>query len=116
MSFYILEKLVDGVIVLDLRGRLTLGDGTEALRGKIRQLILSGCTQIILNFEDVSYIDSVGLSTLVSTYTSTRKEGGDLKLLNLTKRVHDLLQITRLSTIFEIYDTLEDAQRSFTSP
>jgi len=116
MPFYILEKLVGEVIVLDLRGRLTLGDGTEALRDRIRQLVQSGYTQIILNFEDVRYIDSVGLSTLVSTYTTTRREGGDLKLLNLTKRVHDLLQITRLSTVFEIYDTLEDAQRSFGSP
>jgi anti-sigma B factor antagonist len=116
MPFYILEKLVGEVIVLDLRGRLTLGDGTEALRDRIRQLVQSGYTRIILNFEDVRYIDSVGLSTLVSTYTTTRREGGDLKLLNLTKRVHDLLQITRLSTVFEIYDTLEDAQRSFGSP
>ncbi|MBI1940973.1 MAG: STAS domain-containing protein [Acidobacteria bacterium] len=116
MPFYILEKLIDGVIVLDLRGRLTLGDGTEALRVRIRQLIQSGYTQIILNFEGVSYIDSVGLSTLVSTYTTTRREGGDMKLLHLTKRVHDLLQITRLSTVFEIYNSLEDAQRSFNPP
>ena len=113
MPFYMLEKLVDGVIVLDLRGRLTLGDGTEALRNRVRKLIQSGYRQIILNLEDVSYIDSVGLSTLVSTYTTTRREGGDMKLLNLTKRVHDLLQITRLSTVFEIYDSLEEAQRSF---
>ena len=116
MPFYILEKLIDGVIVLDLRGRLILGDGTEELRTRVRQLIQSGYTQIILNLEEVSYIDSVGLSTLVATYTTTRREGGDMKLLNLTKRVHDLLQITRLSTVFEIYDTLEDAQRSFTPP
>jgi anti-sigma B factor antagonist len=116
MSFYILEKLIDGVIVLDLRGRLTLGDETEALRTRVRQLITSGYTQIILNLENVSYIDSVGLSTLVSTYTTMRREGGDMKLLNLTKRVHDLLQITRLSTVFEIYNSLEDAQRSFNPP
>jgi anti-sigma B factor antagonist len=116
MSFYILEKLIDGVIVLDLRGRLTLGEETEALRTRVRQLVESGYTQIILNLENVSYIDSVGLSTLVSTYTTTRREGGDMKLLNLTKRVHDLLQITRLSTVFEIYDSLEDAQRSFNPP
>ncbi len=113
VPLYILEKLVDGVIVLDLRGRLILGEATEALRAKIRRLVEGGFTRIILNLEEVSYIDSVGLSTLVSTYTTTRKQGGDLKLLNLTKRVHDLLQITRLSTVFEIYDTLEDAQRSF---
>jgi anti-sigma B factor antagonist len=116
MPFYILEKLIDGVIVLDLRGRLILGDGTEALRTRVRQLVTSGYTRIILNFEEVNYIDSVGLSTLVSTYTTTRREGGDMKLLNLTKRVHDLLQITRLSTVFEIYDSLEDAQRSFNPP
>ncbi len=115
MPFYILEKLIDGVIVLDLRGRLTLGEGTEALRTRIRQLMQAGYTQIILNLEEVSYIDSVGLSTLVSSYTTARREGGDMKLLNLTKRVHDLLQITRLSTVFEIYNTLEEAHRSFRS-
>jgi len=115
MPLYIVEKLVDGVMLLDLRGRLTLGEETEKLRGKVRQLVEGGYSRIILNLEEVSYIDSVGLSTLVASYTSARKQGGELKLLHLTKRVHDLLQITRLSTVFEIYDSLEEAQQSFKS-
>jgi anti-sigma B factor antagonist len=116
MQLYIVEKMVNGVMLLDLRGRITLGEETEALRGRVRQLVEAGHTRIILNLEEVNYIDSVGLSTLVASYTSARKQGGDLKLLHLTKRVHDLLQITRLSTVFEIYDSLEEAQRSFRQP
>lgn len=113
MRLFIVEKLVEGVIVLDLRGRLTLGQETEALREKVKQLVQAGFSRMILNLEEVNYIDSVGLSTLVVTYTTTRQQGGDLKLLNLTKRVHDLLQITRLSTVFETYDSLEQAVQSF---
>jgi anti-sigma B factor antagonist len=116
MSLYMVEKVVDRVMVVDLRGRITLGEETEALRGRVKQLVEAGHTRIILNLEGVDYIDSVGLSTLVSSYTSARKQGGDVKLLHLTKRVHDLLQITRLSTVFEIYDSLEEAQRSFGEP
>jgi anti-sigma B factor antagonist len=116
MQLYIVEKMVNGVMVLDLRGRITLGEETEALRGRVRQLVEAGYTRIILNLEEVNYIDSVGLSTLVASYTSARKQGGNLKLLHLTKRVHDLLQITRLSTVFEIYDSPEEAQRSFGEP
>jgi anti-sigma B factor antagonist len=116
MPLYMVEKVVDGVMMVDLRGRITLGEETEALRGRVKQLVEAGHTRIILNLEGVDYIDSVGLSTLVSSYTSARKQGGDVKLLHLTKRVHDLLQITRLSTVFEIYDSLEAAQRSFGEP
>jgi anti-sigma B factor antagonist len=113
MQLHMVEKLISGVMVLDLRGRITLGEETEALRERVRQLVEAGHTQLILNLEEVSYIDSVGLSTLVASYTSARRQGGNVKLLKLTKRVHDLLQITRLSTVFETYDTLEDATRSF---
>ncbi len=113
MSLYIVEKMVNGVTLLDLRGRITLGEETVALREKVKQLVDAGHSRIIVNLEEVSYIDSVGLSTLVATYTAARKKGGDLKLLHLTKRVRDLLQITRLSTVFETYDTLEAAQHSF---
>jgi anti-sigma B factor antagonist len=116
MPLYVVEKVVDGVMVVDLRGRITLGEETEALRGRVKRLVEAGHTRIILNLEGVDYIDSVGLSTLVSSYTSARKQGGDVKLLHLTKRVHDLLQITRLSTVFEIYDSLEAARRSFGEP
>ncbi|MBZ5544210.1 MAG: STAS domain-containing protein [Acidobacteriia bacterium] len=113
MQLYMVEKLVSGVMVLDLRGRITLGEETEALRTRVKKLVEAGYTRLILNLADVNYVDSVGLSTLVASYTSARKQGGDVKLLKLTKRIHDLLQITRLSTVFETYDTLEDATRSF---
>lgn len=116
MHLYMVEKLVDDVMLLDLRGRITLGEETEALRTRIKQLVEAGYARIILNLQEVNYIDSVGLSTLVASYTSARKQGGDVKLLHLTTQVHDLLQITRLSTVFEIYDNLEEAQRSFASP
>jgi len=113
MSLYMVEKLVSGVMVLDLRGRIVLGEESEAFRERIKRLVEEGRTRIILNLADLSYLDSVGLSSLVASYTSARKQGGDLKLLQLTKKIHNLLQITRLSTVFEIYDTLEDAVRSF---
>jgi anti-sigma B factor antagonist len=102
MALYMVEKLVSGMILLDLRGRVVLGEETEALRERV-----------VLNLEEVTYMDSSGLSTLVSSFASVRKQGGELKLLNLTKRVRDLLLITKLSTVFETYDKLEDVQRSF---
>lgn len=113
MPLYMVEKEVNGILLLDLRGRLTLGEETAALREKVRQLVEAGHSRIILNLEEVTYIDSVGLSTLVASYTSARKQGGNVKLLHLTKRAHELMHITRLSTVFEIYDTLEEARGSF---
>jgi anti-sigma B factor antagonist len=113
MALYMVEKLVSGVMVLVLRGRVTLGEETEALRERIRQLVAAGHSRIVLDLGEVNYIDSVGLSTLVASYTSARRDGGDLKLLNLTRRVHDLLQITRLSTVFDVYDDLDAAVGSF---
>lgn len=113
MALYIVEKLVDGVTLLDLRGRITLGPETEAMRSKLRQLLKDGRQSIILNLGEVSYIDSVGLSTLVAGYTSTRNAKGDLKLLHLPRGVQQLLQVTRLSTVFEIYEDLESAVESF---
>jgi anti-sigma B factor antagonist len=113
MPLYIVEKLVNGVILLDLRGRITLGEETAALRERVKRLVQAGHKRIIMNLAEVLYIDSAGLSTLVATYTTARKEGGDLKLLRLTKRSHDLLKITHLSIVFEIYDSLEEALRSF---
>lgn len=113
MPLYIVEKIVDDVTLLDLRGRITLGDETVALRERVKKLVEDGHTRLILNLEQVEYIDSVGLSSLVACYTASRKQGGDLKLLHLTKRVRDLLQITRLITVFDCYDTLEQAQQSY---
>ena len=100
MPLYIIEKLVDSVMVLELRGRLTLGSEMEKLREKARQVVEAGYSRIILDLEEANYIDSAGLSTLVVCYTSARKQGGDMKLLHLTKRIEHLLQIPRLSTCF----------------
>ncbi len=113
MPLYILEKVVDDVTLLDLRGRIVLGTENVSLRERVSQLVADGHTRIILNLEQVDYIDSVGLSSLVASFTVARKKGGDLKLLNLTKRVKDLLQITRLITVFETFETLDAAQKSF---
>ena len=113
MPLYIVEKALDGVAVLDLRGRITLGDETANLRQAVNGVLGSQRKQIILSLKGVNYIDSSGLSTLISCFISARKQGGDLKLAHLTTRVRDLMQITRLSTVFESYETVEDAKRSF---
>lgn len=113
MRLFMVEKMMEGVMLLDLRGRIVLGEETEALRSRLKQLVAAGHSRIILDLGEVIYIDSVGLSTLVSSYTSARVQGGDLKLLHLPVGVHQLLQITRLSTVFEIYNNLEAAIRSF---
>jgi len=116
MSLYVVEKLVKDVIVLDLMGQIRLGEPTAVLRQKVKQLVEAGNTRIILDLEDVTYIDSVGLSTLVASYTTTFKAGGHLRLVNLTTRLRDLLQITHLSTVFEVYDSLDAALNSFGMP
>lgn len=116
MALYFVEKLVGGLLVLDIRGQITLGEETGALREKVKALVAAGHTRIILDLAEVNYIDSAGLATLVWVYTSARKLGGDVKLLHLTKRVRDLLQITRLSTVFDLHDTLESARESFNTP
>ena len=113
MALYIVEKVVDGVMLLDLRGRITLGPETEAVRSKLKQLLNAGQHRIILNLGEITYVDSVGLSTLVAAYTSARNAGGNLKLLHLPRGVQQLLQITRLSTVFEIYEDLATAVESF---
>lgn len=105
--------MVSGVTVLDLRGRITLGEPTVELRTRIKQLVESGRSRIILDLGQVDYIDSVGLSSLISSYATARSKGGDLKLLHLTSHLRGLLQITRLITVFDIFDTLEEARKSF---
>jgi anti-sigma B factor antagonist len=116
VALYMVEKALDDVVLLDLRGRITLGDETARLRQVLTDLVNSDRRQIILSLEGVNYIDSSGLSTLVASFISVRKLGGDLKLAHLTTRVRDLLQITRLSTVFESYQTVEDAKKSFQQP
>jgi anti-sigma B factor antagonist len=113
MPLYIVEKLMSGIIVLDMRGRITLGRETEAFRRKIKELIDAGTRRLILDLGEITYVDSVGLSTLIASWTSMRKQGGDLKLLRLPRDVHQLLQITRLVTVFDIHDNLESALQAF---
>ena len=113
MALYMVEKEFGDVIMIDLRGRITLGPETEALRSKLKEVLSAGHQHVILNLGEVTYVDSVGLSTLISGYISTHNVGGDLKLLHLPRGVHQLLQITRLSTVFEIFDDLTAAVDSF---
>jgi anti-sigma B factor antagonist len=113
MSMKVTTRQVDGVTILDLSGRITLGEGSVTLRDTIRDLIAKGSKRILLNLGDVSYIDSSGIGELVSAFTSVKNAGGELKLLNLTKKVKDLLQITKLYTVFDIKDDEASAVSSF---
>ena len=113
MSMKVSTRQVDGVTILDLSGRITLGEGSVQLRDAVRELLAKGQKQILLNLGDVNYIDSSGIGELVSAYTTARNQGGELKLLNLTKKVHDLLQITKLYTVFDVKDDEASAVGSF---
>jgi len=107
------SRQVDGVNIVDLNGRITLGEGSVILRDTVRDLISKGRKHILLNLGDVTYIDSSGIGELVSAFTSVRNQGGELKLLKLTKNVHDLLQITKLYTVFDVRDDEAQAVQSF---
>jgi anti-sigma B factor antagonist len=109
------ERGVADVMVLDLKGRLTMGEGDELLKDKVNSLVNQGHRKIVLNLADVPYIDSAGLGEIVRTYTTVSRQGGSLKLLNLTKRITDLLAITKLLTVFETFDSENDAVRSFSA-
>src|SRR6476620_7547193 len=109
------QRSAGEVIVLDLKGKMTLGEGDELLKDKINSLLQQGLKKVVLNLEEVPYIDSAGLGEIVRTYTTISRQGGSLKLLNLTKRITDLLSITKLLTVFETYDSEADAVRSFSS-
>ncbi len=106
-------RQVDGVTIVDLSGRITLGEGSVVLRDTIRDVVGQGHKKILLNLGDVTYIDSSGIGELVSAFTTVRNQGGELKLLNLTKKVHDLLQITKLYTVFDIKDDEATAIKSY---
>jgi anti-sigma B factor antagonist len=101
------------VTVVDVSGRITLGEGSSIIRDTIRDLVSKGDKKILLNLGDVNYIDSSGIGELVAGYTSVANAGGTLKLLSLTKRVKDLLQITKLYTVFDVHETEAHAIRSF---
>jgi len=107
------ERVVGDVTILDLKGKMTLGEGDELLKDRINSLVGQGKKKLLLNLEGVPYIDSAGLGEVVRTYTTVSRQGGKLKLLNLTKRIQDLLSITKLLTVFETYDSEDEAVRSF---
>jgi len=104
---------IGDIAIVDLSGKITLGEGSSMLRKTIRELIDRGHRKIVLNLSDVDYIDSSGIGELVSGYTTVRGVEGELKLLHLTRRVHDLLQITRLFTVFDVQSDEDSALRSF---
>jgi len=99
------NRQVDGVTIVDCSGRITLGEGSVVLRDAVKELLSKGDKKLLLNLGDVNYIDSSGIGELVSAYTTVKNQGGELKLLNLTKKVHDLLQITKLYTVFDVQTT-----------
>jgi anti-sigma B factor antagonist len=109
------ERSVGDVMVLDVKGKVTLGEGDEMLKDKVNSLVNQGRKKIVLNLAEVPYIDSAGLGEIVRTYTTVSRQGGNLKLLNLTKRITDLLSITKLLTVFETYDSENEAIRSFSA-
>ena len=111
----IAERTVGDITVLDLKGKMTLGEGDELLKDKINSLIHQGQKKLLLNLEGVPYIDSAGLGEIVRTYTTVSRQGGNLKLVNLTKRITDLLSITKLLTVFETFDAEKEAVASFQS-
>lgn len=113
MNLRATNRDIGDTTVVDISGRITLGEGSALLRTLIRQLLDQGRKYIVLNLSDVTYIDSSGIGELVSSFTAVKKEGGELKLLHLTKKVHDLLLITKLFTVFDVHNDEEKAIGSF---
>jgi anti-sigma B factor antagonist len=113
VSVKLTTRQVGDVSVMDAAGRITLGEGSSIFRETLRELVTKGQKKVLLNLADVSYIDSSGIGELVSGFTTVTNQGGQLKLLNLNKRVQDLLQITKLYTVFEVFDDEASAVRSF---
>jgi anti-sigma B factor antagonist len=113
MALHVEAKDTSGVTVLTLSGRVTLGDESNQLRSKIKELLSQGKKRLVLDLGGVSYIDSAGLGTMVAAYTSARNEGGDIRLANVTKKFDELLNITKLVTIFSVSDSVADALKSF---
>jgi anti-sigma B factor antagonist len=109
------ERKAGDVVVLDVKGRVMLGEGDEVLKDKVNSLLNQGQKKIVLNLAEVPYIDSAGLGEIVRTFTTVSRQGGSLKLLNLTKRITDLLAITKLLTVFETYESENEALQSFSA-
>src|ERR1700686_4992348 len=112
----ITERALADVMILDLKGKITLGERDERLKDKVNSLVNQGQRKIVLNLAGVPYLDSAGLGGVVSAYTTLSRQGGSLKLLNLTKRITDLLSITKLLTVFDTFDSEDEAVRSFSAP
>jgi len=113
MALQIVEKEINGVTVLELSGRVTLGDESGQLRAKIKEVLGQGKKRLVLDLGNVNYIDSAGLGTLVAGYTSAQNQGAGMKLANLTKRFREQLNITKLVTVFEVYGNVDEAKKSF---
>ena len=113
MALHVTHRDAGLVTVVDLGGKITLGEESALLRTTVRGLLEEQRTKIVLNLADVNYIDSAGIGELVSAYTSVKGRGGELKLLHLTKKVHDLIQITKLYTVFDVHSEESAAVRSF---
>jgi anti-sigma B factor antagonist len=115
MSVKMDTREVKGIVIVDLNGRLTMGEACAAIRDEIRDQVGQGFHKILLNLAEVTYIDSAGLGELTAAFTSVKNRGGALKLVNLTKRVHDVMQITKLYTVFDVFDNEQKALASFGS-
>jgi len=112
MNMVLKARRLDDVVILDLSGRITMGEGTLVLRDQIQRLLAAGDRKFLFNLADVDYIDSSGLGELVTSFTTVRNQEGQLKLLNLTRRVQDLLQITKLLTVFEVFNNETEALKT----
>ncbi len=115
MSLNMTEREEKGVTILELEGRVTLGEGSGQLRNKLKETLSQGKTRLVLDLSEVTYIDSAGLGTLVAGFTSAQNQGANLKLANLTSRFSEILHITKLVTVFEVFPTVEEAVKSFAS-
>ena len=111
----ITERQVGDVMILDLKGKITLGEGDELLKDKVNSIVSQGRRKLVLNLAEVPYLDSAGLGEVVRAYTTVSRQGGSLKLLSLTKRITDLLSITKLLTVFDTFDSEDEAVRSFSA-
>jgi anti-sigma B factor antagonist len=115
MSLHITESVVDGVSLLALSGRIVLGEESNALREKLKSLAANGATKIVLNMAEIDYIDSSGLGTLVAAHLSAQNAGASVRLCNLGKKFHEVMQVTKLLTVFDVYETEAAAVSSFSS-
>src|SRR5450432_4811691 len=113
VNMKVATRQVNDVTIVDLSGQIKLGEGSSVLRDTVKDLLGKGQKKILLNLGNINYIDSSGIGELVSAYTTVKNQGGELKLLNLTKKVHDLLQITKLYTVFDVKDNEATAIKSF---